>query len=63
MEIVKFVYCTGYRCSIKDTCLRYKKHKERLAEVGDKKAASKNVDYVKSTACTRNGHNNFLAID
>lgn len=60
MKVVNFVFCTGYKCNSRQECLRYKKHKDRLREIGDKKRASKEVSYIKSTACISNRYNNFL---
>ncbi len=53
-----FTYCTGYKCTEKEECLRWKKHRELM----DNKADTRREDYVNSELCVKHNHTNFVPV-
>lgn len=53
-----FTYCNGYRCTKKEECLRWHKHKELL----DNKADTRGENYVDSVLCIKHNHTNFVPV-
>lgn len=51
-----FTYCSGYKCKVKDECLRNKKHKDLLKEGVD----TRSLQYIDTELCVKYMHNNFI---
>lgn len=53
-----FTYCTGYKCTEKEACLRWHKHRELL----DQKADTRRENYVDSELCIKHNYTNLVPV-